>query len=107
MWQPIQYHFHSPSEHTLEGRSFDAEMHIVHVPMNGEGPDGVTYDTADANPTALAVFGLWFTELDCESMLSDDMDAKDECFVKRGPSDDFFNQMLVFDDEELSFKEDL
>lgn len=31
----LQFHFHAPSEHTVEGRSFDMEMHLVH--RNGEG----------------------------------------------------------------------
>ncbi len=31
----LQYHFHAPSEHTVEGRSFDMEMHLVH--RNDEG----------------------------------------------------------------------
>ena len=29
----MQFHFHSPSEHTIEGRQFDMEMHIVHKLM--------------------------------------------------------------------------
>lgn len=29
----IQYHFHSPSEHTIDGKEFDIEMHIVHKLM--------------------------------------------------------------------------
>jgi carbonic anhydrase len=31
-----QYHFHAPSEHTLDGESFDAEAHLVHVNDDGE-----------------------------------------------------------------------
>lgn len=31
----LQFHFHAPSEHTVDGRSFDMEMHLVH--RNGEG----------------------------------------------------------------------
>lgn len=31
-----QYHFHVPSEHTLEGESFDAEAHLVHEDGDGE-----------------------------------------------------------------------
>jgi carbonic anhydrase len=31
-----QYHFHAPSEHTLEGESFDAEAHLVHENDDGE-----------------------------------------------------------------------
>jgi carbonic anhydrase len=40
----VQFHFHAPSEHTLEGRAFDAEMHLVH-----RSPDG-----------KLAVIALFF-----------------------------------------------
>jgi carbonic anhydrase len=25
-----QFHFHTPAEHTLDGRTFDAELHLVH-----------------------------------------------------------------------------
>ena len=31
MWIPSNIHFHSPSEHTLNGKQYDVEMHIVHV----------------------------------------------------------------------------
>ena len=29
-FQPIQYHFHTPSEHTIDGNLMDAELHVVH-----------------------------------------------------------------------------
>lgn len=31
-----QFHFHSPSEHTLHGKHFDMEMHLVHKSEAGE-----------------------------------------------------------------------
>lgn len=31
-----QYHFHAPSEHTVDGRSFPMEMHLVHSSADGE-----------------------------------------------------------------------
>jgi carbonic anhydrase len=31
----VQLHFHTPAEHTIEGRGFDAELHLVH-----RSPDG-------------------------------------------------------------------
>lgn len=31
----LQYHFHAPSEHTVDGKHFPMEMHLVH-----KGPDG-------------------------------------------------------------------
>jgi carbonic anhydrase len=32
----LQYHFHSPSEHTLEGEHFPMEMHLVHRSADGK-----------------------------------------------------------------------
>ena len=31
-----QFHFHAPSEHTLYGKHFDMEMHLVHMNSKGE-----------------------------------------------------------------------
>ncbi len=31
-----QYHFHAPSEHSVDGQSFPMEMHLVHVSEQGE-----------------------------------------------------------------------
>jgi carbonic anhydrase len=31
----LQYHLHAPSEHTLDGRSYDAEAHLVHESEEG------------------------------------------------------------------------
>jgi carbonic anhydrase len=32
----VQFHFHAPSEHTLAGRSYEAEAHLVHESEEGE-----------------------------------------------------------------------
>lgn len=31
-----QFHFHVPSEHTIDGRAYDAEMHLVHKSADGK-----------------------------------------------------------------------
>jgi carbonic anhydrase len=48
-----QYHFHAPSEHTLDGKSYDAEAHLVHENEDGEiAVVGVFLDQAET-PSAL------------------------------------------------------
>ncbi len=32
----LQFHFHNPSEHEVEGKSYDMEMHLVHQNESGE-----------------------------------------------------------------------
>ena len=32
----LQFHFHSPSEHAIEGKPWDAEMHLVHQNERGD-----------------------------------------------------------------------
>ena len=32
----VQYHFHSPSEHTVDGKHFPMEMHMVHKSADGK-----------------------------------------------------------------------
>ena len=44
-WGPSALHFHSPSEHSLDGRLFDAEMHIVWVPKNYDPATPYILDT--------------------------------------------------------------
>lgn len=34
-YELLQFHFHAPGEHTVAGRSFDMEMHLVHQDGNG------------------------------------------------------------------------
>lgn len=35
-FQLVQYHFHSPSEHTIHGKHFPMEMHLVHKSKDGQ-----------------------------------------------------------------------
>jgi carbonic anhydrase len=32
----VQFHFHVPSEHTIDGKSFDGEVHLNHINLLGE-----------------------------------------------------------------------
>ena len=35
-YQLVQYHFHAPSEHTVNGTQFPMEMHLVHRDADGQ-----------------------------------------------------------------------
>ena len=43
---PLQFHFHAPSEHAVDGKLMDLEMHIVHQDTDG----------------GLAVLGIFFDQ---------------------------------------------
>lgn len=40
-FKAAQFHFHSPSEHTVNGKHYDAEMHIVNSYEDGSLGGGV------------------------------------------------------------------
>jgi carbonic anhydrase len=46
IYQLVQFHFHTPSEHTVDGRSFPMEIHFVHQSADGH----------------LAVIGIFYVE---------------------------------------------
>lgn len=47
----LQFHFHTPSENTLDGKAFDMEMHLVHQDANGKlGVVGVFFEKGIENP---------------------------------------------------------
>ena len=47
-----QAHFHSPSEHTVDGKQFDMEIHLVHADQNGQlTVVGIMIEEGERNPT--------------------------------------------------------
>ena len=47
----IEIHSHTPGEHTIDGRSFPMEMHMVHQSPSGElAVAGVLFETGRVNP---------------------------------------------------------
>jgi carbonic anhydrase len=52
-----QFHFHSPSENTIDGKSFPLEAHLVHADKTGQlAVVSVVFDLGPANP---AVGAAW------------------------------------------------
>ena len=51
-----QFHFHAPSEHTIDGLRYDFEMHVVHFPntvSNGiiASAIGIIFDVKNYDPS--------------------------------------------------------
>ena len=49
----VQFHFHNPSEHIIEGNEFDLELHIVHKLMYVQKKDQHLFDKWSYAVTAL------------------------------------------------------
>jgi len=56
-----QFHFHSPSEHTLDGKSFPMEMHLVHLGADGKPALVVGVFIEEGAPSA--ALGSFFANL--------------------------------------------
>lgn len=52
-----QFHFHHPSEHTIDGKQFPLEVHFVHAAKDGElAVIGVMFMEGSANPNLDAIW---------------------------------------------------
>ncbi len=52
-----QFHFHSPSENEIQGRSFPLEAHFVHMAKDGSlAVIAVLFELGDANPALEKIF---------------------------------------------------
>lgn len=58
----LQFHFHSPSENTIEGESFPMEMHLVHA--NEEGKLTVLAVLFELGAENSALESIWGRQLD-------------------------------------------
>ena len=54
-YQLVEAHFHNPSEHTIEGRRYALETHLVHSRESEIAVVGVLYRLGDHNPAIQAV----------------------------------------------------
>ncbi len=53
----LQFHFHAPSEHALNGKLYDMEAHFVHKADNGElAVVGVFFEEGKENPALKPIF---------------------------------------------------
>lgn len=54
----VQFHFHTPSEHTIDGASYPLELHLVHRDENGNlAVVGVMLEKGEKNPVLSQVWG--------------------------------------------------
>lgn len=75
LWNPLQFHVHTPSEHTINGKLFDLEMHMVHLPV----ADATAAQSKASFGTALTFI---FDTTNFDSSVSDAKDTVDNFFKK-------------------------
>ncbi|MBP2444120.1 carbonic anhydrase [Rhizobium leguminosarum] len=68
-YELVQYHFHAPSEHLIEGRNFPMEAHFVHkhVETGALGVLGVFLVPGVGNPTFAALAAAFPTKAGAEA----------------------------------------
>jgi carbonic anhydrase len=57
-YQLVQFHFHHPSEHTIDGVAYPLEVHFVHKGPAGLAVLGVMFVEGPAHPTLGAIWDL-------------------------------------------------
>lgn len=59
LYQLKQCHWHSPSEHTVNDKSFDLEVHLVHQSPTGKiAVTGILYKFGEPDPFLTSVINL-------------------------------------------------
>lgn len=61
----VQFHVHTPSEHTIAGEQYPLEVHLVHKDAEGKlAVIGVLFDSGDDSKAYDAVWGKWPAKVD-------------------------------------------
>jgi hypothetical protein len=71
LFTAAQFHFHAKSEHTIDGKRYDMEMHIVHVADEGKG---------DPVPILYSALGFMFDVDDYDESITPDEQATINAF---------------------------
>ena len=87
IYQLLQFHFHAPSEHTINGTQYDAEVHIVHQNVLGQyavvgvllsqsatAPSGIFDQILKTTPASVSTGTLDGVVLNANSLLPQDQD---------------------------------
>lgn len=77
-YQLLQFHFHAPSEHEVDGKLFPAEMHLVHQNEVGQlAVVGVLLDTGAENAAFNPVWNNLPARKGTEKEVEEQVNAKD------------------------------
>ncbi|NJN46160.1 MAG: carbonic anhydrase family protein [Candidatus Competibacteraceae bacterium] len=74
----LQFHFHSPSEHTIDGQRFAAELHLVHKSVDGQlAVVGLLLQEGEENRAFEAVWHHFPAEETAETSVGEQVNALD------------------------------
>jgi len=74
----VQFHFHTPSEHTIAGDHYPLEVHLVHKDASGKlAVVGVLYDAGPESKALDSVWAKWPRKLGVEEKLRKPFDPSE------------------------------
>jgi carbonic anhydrase len=78
VYQLVQFHFHTPSEHTVAGERFPLELHLVHQDAAGKlAVISVLYDAGAESRPLSAVWSKWPRKVGGEDKLNKPFDPSE------------------------------
>ncbi len=70
VYQLVQFHFHTPSEHTVKGKTYALELHLVHRSAEGKlAVVGVLVDIGAENPAFASIWDHLPSEAGAEQIV--------------------------------------
>jgi len=73
-----QFHFHSPSEHTFNGKHFPLEVHLVHADKKGNlAVVGIMFEEGEANQTLEKIWQIMPEKADMTNTSAQKLNALD------------------------------
>jgi len=97
LYRPAQLHVHAPSEHTIDDKYYDLEMHFVNVPIEGTEEKHKEFASKQKAKDGdfdykvnYAVLGVMFTETDCKDLTGKSIK---DCEAKLNASEAFWNAL--------------
>ena len=91
-YELLQFHFHAPSEHRIDGDDYPMELHLVHVLSESSKDKAHAEDKAELKPVQLAVVGVMIKEGKMPNKIIEELGHAN--ILTSEPGDDPYNVLV-------------